>query len=95
MSNGHRLGVAGDRAMLEDDVAQIPELRFDIELPVAQPDSIGSRLRFDCSPRGTSLGPPVNGKRVRFAENVFYRLHQGGITEVWPVIDKAATEAQP
>ena len=35
-----------------------------------------------------------NGRRVAFAENVFYRFHNERIAEVWSVIDKAAIEAQ-
>jgi predicted ester cyclase len=36
----------------------------------------------------------VNGERVTFAENVFYRFRSGKIDEVWSVIDKAGIEAQ-
>jgi predicted ester cyclase len=36
----------------------------------------------------------VNGKRVNFAENVFYQFRDERIAEVWSVIDKAAIEAQ-
>ncbi|TIP52233.1 MAG: ester cyclase, partial [Mesorhizobium sp.] len=37
---------------------------------------------------------PVHGKRVCFAENVFYEFHDRRIREVWSVIDKAAIQAQ-
>ena len=40
------------------------------------------------------LGLPINGKRVVFAENVFYQFRSERIAEVWSVIDKAAIEAQ-
>jgi predicted ester cyclase len=36
----------------------------------------------------------VNGKRVSFAENVFYEFRADKIREVWSVIDKAVIEAQ-
>ncbi|TIR46278.1 MAG: ester cyclase, partial [Mesorhizobium sp.] len=36
----------------------------------------------------------VNGRRVTFAENVFYEIQDGRIREVWSVIDKAAIQAQ-
>jgi predicted ester cyclase len=36
----------------------------------------------------------VNGKKVRFTENVFYQWRDGKIEQVWSVIDKAAVEAQ-
>ena len=55
---------------------------------------VASRLRFDCRPKGLFLDLPVNGRRVVFAENVFYQFRDGKIAEVWSVIDKAAIEAQ-
>ena len=54
---------------------------------------IGKR-KLRCAPRGMFLALPVNGRRVIFAENVFYQFRDGRIVEVWSVIDKAAIEAQ-
>jgi predicted ester cyclase len=92
--NGRPFGLDGYRAMLERDFAEIPDLRFNIELIVCEPPHVASRLRFDCRPKGLFLGLPVNGRRVAFAENVFYQFRSGKIGEVWSVIDKAAIEAQ-
>jgi predicted ester cyclase len=92
--NGQQLGLPGYRAMLERDFQQIPDLHFDIQLLIADPPHIASRLRFDCTPKGMFLGLPVNGKKVSFAENVFYEFRSGKIWQVWSVIDKAAVEAQ-
>lgn len=92
--NGRRLGLDGYRAMLERDVAQIPDLTFAIELLVIEPPRIACRLRFDCRPRGTFLGLAVDGRRVVFAENVLYEVADGRIARVWSVIDKAAIERQ-
>ncbi|GKQ56084.1 ester cyclase [Bradyrhizobium sp. Ce-3] len=92
--NGRRLGLSGYRAMLEKDFRDIPDLRFDIALLVADASRVASRLAFDCSPKGTFLGLDVNGRRVSFTENVFYEFRDGKIVEVWSVIDKAAIEAQ-
>jgi predicted ester cyclase len=36
----------------------------------------------------------VNGKRVSFAENVFYEFRARKVWRVWSVIDKAAIQAQ-
>jgi predicted ester cyclase len=80
--------------MLEGNYCDIPDLRFAVELLVCNPPYVASRLAFDCSPAGQFLGLAVNGRRVRFAENVFYRYLMGRISEVWSVIDKAAIEAQ-
>ena len=92
--NGRPFGLAGYRAMLERDFDEIPDLHFNIEMLVSKPPFVASRLRFDCTPKGLFLGLPVNGKRVVFAENVFYKFRRRKIGEVWSVIDKAAIEAQ-
>jgi predicted ester cyclase len=92
--NGERLGLTGYRKMLEKDHAEIPDLRFDIQLLISDPPFVASRLRFDCSPKGDFLGLPVNGRRVSFSENVFYEFRGEKIVEVWSVVDKAAIEAQ-
>ncbi|OUL97362.1 ester cyclase [Paraburkholderia hospita] len=92
--NGERIGLSGYRAMLERDFREIPDLRFDIALLVAEPPVIASRLQFECSPKGMFLGLAVDGKKVAFAENVFYAFRGGKIAQVWSVIDKAAIETQ-
>jgi predicted ester cyclase len=92
--NGRQIGLLGYRAMLERDFQQIPDLHFDIQLLIADPPHIASRLRFECTPKGMFLGLPINGKKVSFAENVFYEFRNEKIRQVWSVIDKAAIEAQ-
>jgi len=92
--NARPLGLAGYRAMLEQDFREIPDLHFNIELLVSEPPNIAARLKFDCAPVGLFLGLAVNGRRVSFCENVFYQFRDGKIRQVWSVIDKAAIEAQ-
>lgn len=92
--NGEHLGLSGYRRMLERDFSEIPDLRFNVELLIADPPYVASRLAFDCSPKGRFLGLDVNGRRVSFTENVFYEFRSGKIVQVWSVIDKAAIEAQ-
>jgi predicted ester cyclase len=92
--NGGRLGLSGYRRMLETDFREIPDLHFSIQLLIADPPYVASRLAFDCSPRGKFLGLDVNGKRVSFTENVFYEFRAEKIVRVWSVIDKTAIEAQ-
>jgi predicted ester cyclase len=92
--NGVFLGLAGYRAMLEADFRAIPDLAFVIDLLAVDAPHVAARLVFDCSPLGVFLGLPVDGRRVSFAENVFYRFEEGKIIEVWSLIDKAAIEAQ-
>jgi predicted ester cyclase len=80
--------------MLERDFREIPDLRFEIQILMCEPPHVASRLHFDCTPTGTFLGLPVQGKRVAFAENVFYEFRGDKIQQVWSVVDKAAIERQ-
>jgi len=92
--NARPLGLAGYRAMLEQDFREIPDLHFNIELLICDPPHLACRLSFDCRPVAQFLGLDVNGKRVSFCENVFYEFRDGKIRQVWSVVDKAAIEAQ-
>ena len=92
--NGKRIGLPGYREMLEGDFRAIPDLHFDIHLLICEPPRVASRLNFDCTPNGMLFGLPVNGRRVAFAENVFYEFRDQRIAHVWSIIDKAAIEAQ-
>ncbi|TPM95218.1 ester cyclase [Mesorhizobium sp. B2-1-3A] len=92
--NGDRVGLSGYRAMLERDFREIPDLYFDVQLLIAEPPFIASRLQFNCTPKGTFFDLPINGKKVSFSENVFYEFLDDRIRNVWSVIDKAAIEAQ-
>jgi len=92
--NDRLIGISGYRAMLERDFFDIPDLHFVIQRLASDPPCIASRLAFDCTPKGTFLGLPVNGRKVSFTENVFYEFRGDRIGEVWSIIDKAAIEAQ-
>ena len=92
--NDRPLGLSGYRDMLVGNFSDIPDLRFSIDLLVVDPPHVVSRLLFECSPRAEFLGLPVNGRRVSFSENVFYRFRDGKIVQVWSIVDKAAIEAQ-
>lgn len=92
--NARHLHVDGYRQMLENDVAAIPDLQFNVEMLIVEGNRLASRLRFDCTPRGVFLGLPVNGRRVSFAEHAIYAYEGNMIAEVWSLIDKAAIEAQ-
>ncbi|SDI47716.1 ester cyclase [Aliiruegeria lutimaris] len=92
--NGKTTGLKGYRAMLVEDFLAIPDLCFTITHLASDPPIIASRLAFDCTPIGQLFGFPVNGKRVRFDENVFYEFRDGKIQSVWSVIDKAAIASQ-
>lgn len=92
--NASPIGLAGYRAMLERDFREIPDLVFRIQLLVADPPTVASRLNFTVSPRGEFFGLPINGRTVTFDENVFYECRDGKIAQVWSVIDKVAIAQQ-
>lgn len=91
--NGRTLGLAGYRDMLLGDYRDIPDLRFVIQLLVADSTMVCSRLHFDCHPAGELRGVRVDGRRIVFHENVIYRFVDGKIQEVWSVIDRGEIEA--
>ncbi|WP_232846850.1 ester cyclase [Devosia beringensis] len=92
--NGRPFGLAGYRAMLEQDFRAIPDLQFAIDLLVIEPPHIAARLAFTCTPVGDFLGLPVNGRTVSFTENVFYGFKAGKIAEVFSIVDRQAIAAQ-
>lgn len=92
--NGTMIGLGGYQDMLVEDFRAIPDLSFNIAILVCDPPMIASRLTFDCTPAGQLFDLPVNGKRVRFEENVFYEFQDGKIQNVRSVIDKASVAAQ-
>ena len=92
--NGRPLKLSGYRDMLVKDFQDIPDLRFNIQLLICDPPRIAARLAFECSPKGEFLGMSIKGRKVSFAENVFYEFTGSKITSVWSVIDKTAIEAQ-
>jgi predicted ester cyclase len=63
---GRPIGVAGYRAMLDQNFAAIPDLRCDIRLLLCAPPHVACRLGFDCTPKGTFLGIASKVHRVRW-----------------------------
>jgi len=92
--NGGYIGLSGYRKMLEADFRAIPDLHFNIAFLICEPPRVASRLLFDCTPKGILFELPANGKRIQFAENVFYEFSEGRIHDVWSIIDKAAIADQ-
>ncbi|WP_377299509.1 ester cyclase [Rhizobium sp. SGZ-381] len=92
--NGRPFGLSGYRSMLIKDFEDIPDLHFVIDRLVSEAPLIAARLLFDCFPKGRFLGLNINGRRISFAENVFYEVKGGKIVDVFSVIDKTAIENQ-
>lgn len=92
--NGESVGFGSYRDMLVKNYEDIPDLRFEIGMVFADRRVVASRLLFDCTPKGSFMGLRVNGLRVKFSENVFYRFDDTRICEAWSIVDKAAIERQ-
>jgi predicted ester cyclase len=75
------------RSLLADDVRKVPDLHYDIQLLVVGTDHVACRLWFDCTPQQRFLGIDAGGRRISFAEHVFYRFRANRIEQVWSVTD--------
>ncbi len=92
--NDRPLGLSGYRAMLEDDVRTIPDLRFVADRVVAEGDVVACRLLFRCRPERTFLGFEPTGETITFAEHAFYEFRDGRIVAVSSLLDVRAVAAQ-
>ena len=92
--NDARLGLSGYRTMLQRDTEAIPDLQYVPEILVADDPMVSCRLFFECTPKLRFLGFEPTGKRMSFAEHVFYRFENRRIAEVWSLIDTDAIRAQ-
>jgi predicted ester cyclase len=92
--NGKTLGLSGYQAMLVADTDATPDLQYVPEILIADGDFVACRLYFQCTPQHEFLGLEPAGRRISFAEHVFYRFADGRIAEVWSLIDKDAIRAQ-
>ena len=80
--------------LIAADIAAIPDLVFDAHIVVASGNRVACRLVFDCTPQRDFLGFTPNGRRLVFAEHVFYHYRNDRIAEVSSLIDRSAINAQ-
>lgn len=80
--------------MIAEDVQNIPDLYFTVDLLVTEDDVVACRLWFDCTPEHEFAGITPTGRRVTFAEHVFYRFRDERIEQVWSLIDTNAVRDQ-
>jgi predicted ester cyclase len=92
--NDRPLGASGYRAMLEEDVRTIPDLRFVPDRVVAEGDAVACRLIFRCTPQRPFLGFEPTGAPITFAEHAFYTFRDHRIVEVSSLLDTRAVAAQ-
>jgi predicted ester cyclase len=85
--NGQQWSLDQYQALLADDVRRVPDLRYEITLLVVGADQVACRLWFDCTPQREFLGIDARGRRVSFAEHVFYGFRANRIESVWSLVD--------
>ena len=77
-----------------EEVALVPDLRWELDLLVVEGDRVAARFAFTCTPSGPFLGLETSGRELRFAEHVFYRFEEGRIVEVVALVDRDAVRRQ-
>lgn len=92
--NGRAMTRLEYQEMIASDIAATPDLFFDARNIVTNENWVACRIVFDCTPVKEFLGFQPNGRRISFAEHVFYRFSEGRIAEVLSLIDRAAVAAQ-
>ena len=92
--NGQTLTAQQYAQFIADDVAAIPDLTYVIDQLVSSDDTVAARHWFDCTPAREFLGVAPSGRRVQFAEHVFYRFRDRRIEQVWSLIDTDALRDQ-
>ncbi|TNM67100.1 ester cyclase [Streptomyces sp. NP160] len=80
--------------LLREDVATIPDLRYELRALVVDGDHLAARLWFDCTPVRPFRGVDTRGQRVAFAEHAFYELVDGRIRSIESVVDVDAVRRQ-
>lgn len=92
--NGDTMTRTQYQALIAADIAAIPDLTFDAHIIVADDDRVACRIVFDCTPQNEFLGFSPNGRRLSFAEHVFYHFRDGRIASVSSLIDRFAIQEQ-
>src|SRR5690242_531719 len=84
--NGEPMTRDDYQALIAADIAAIPDLMYAADIVVAAAGRVACRIVFDCTPRLPFLGFTPNGRRLRFAEHVFYDFRDGRIAAVVSLI---------
>lgn len=67
--------------------AAFPDIDASIEAIVAEDDLVTARIAYTGTHEGEFLGVPATGKDVSFNGTNVFRIEDGEISEVWPMVD--------
>jgi len=92
--NDEPLTCAEYQDLLRGDVRAVPDLFYDVHDLVVEEQRVAARIVFRCTPEQEFLGLAPTGRRIEFAEHVFYRLRDGRIAEVRSLLDRDRVREQ-
>jgi steroid delta-isomerase-like uncharacterized protein len=81
-------------SFLKDFFSALPDVSYAVDSILAEADMVAVNLTAHATHRGTFLGIPGTGKRLRFKEMWFYRVADGKIVEGWVTIDNDGIKTQ-
>ncbi len=76
-------GPAQFKPFVENLRRSFPDIHISIEDTIAEGDKVVVRVRLEGTHRGSELGVPPTGRRVRVAGIVLVRISDGRIIEGW------------
>jgi hypothetical protein len=76
-------GPAVLRATVEWLLAAFPDLHFTINLLIAEQDLVAVFSTLEATHRGTFMGVPPSGKKIRTTRTDIFRVKDGQLTEHW------------
>jgi len=80
-------GPAGTKMIAQMFLAAIPDLHVDIEIEIAEGDTVGGRLRQKGTQTGAMVSPageiPASGNAVNFTEVAMLRIKDGKVVTSW------------
>jgi steroid delta-isomerase-like uncharacterized protein len=87
-------GLDGFIAALKAFHGAFPDLRAQVTHAVAEGDMVVGRFEVTGTHRGTFLGMPGSGRKVRYEEIAMVRMAEGKIAEHWSIADALAIMQQ-
>lgn len=76
-------GPAGQKRIAADFRRAFPDLRFDVEMILAEGDLVAARWTAEGTNSGPWGGQPATGRRARFSGVNIFRFQDGKVAEIW------------
>lgn len=76
-------GPAGQKRIAGDFRRAFPDLRFDVEMIIAEGDLVAARWTAEGTNSGAWGGQSATGRRARFSGVNIFRFQDGKVAELW------------